>query len=141
MRPKPQGGVLLDGSFEQVKILVCNLVVRFVLYIVFHQFYSTPISASFRPFDVSVEDERINFFAYLFCTSKNWRFVVQKFGPMMNAVPFWSLVSNKADDGAEGPTCEGIIKMDVSKMKDGDVQPLTSAEWQDSILQAPLWRL
>ena len=99
MRPKPQGGVLLDGSFEQVKILVCNLVVRFVLYIVFHQFYSTPISASFRPFDVSVEDERINFFAYLFCTSKNRRFVVQKLGPMMNAVPFWSLVSNKADDG------------------------------------------
>ena len=49
-------------------------------------------------------------------------------------VPNIFLAPNTISTRTEGPTCEGIIKMDVSKMKDGDVAGLSAFQGDAALL-------
>ena len=49
-------------------------------------------------------------------------------------VPNIFLAPNTISTRTEGPTCEGIVKMDVSKMKDGDVAGLSAFQGDAALL-------
>ena len=51
-------------------------------------------------------------------------------------VPNIFLAPNTISTRTEGPACEGIIKMDVSKMKDGDVAGLSAFQGDAALLSA-----